>query len=340
MTGCRSRRRMLAFLGSLAGSQLALGWLVRSGRVCAADPLYAERERLLLARPEFRRPDWPGARVLALGSSRIMGALDAARLELELGGAAVMNFAAPAAGPVTQLLYYRRLRRRGLACEVVLAEVHPAYLAANAPLIESTWLKPHRLRAGEPEALRELGWPALAAPHLCWPGRAAPVAVYRAGLLDRYAPGLRLTPSGLATDLPCDARGHLPPSPGAPPAGSPLAVRAREAARKSYAQAFDGYRVGGPGLLALRTLLGEVEGDGRRGAVIVSAEDSAFRGWTGGADLAGALAPVVAAAPAELIDAREWVPDGEFSDGHHVTGAGAARFTSRLAAELRGRGLA
>ena len=34
-----------------------------------------------------------------------------------------------------------------------------------------------------------------------------------------------------------------------------------------------------------------------------------------------------------MIDAREWVPDVGFSDGHHLLPAGATTFTDRLGRE-------
>jgi hypothetical protein len=35
-----------------------------------------------------------------------------------------------------------------------------------------------------------------------------------------------------------------------------------------------------------------------------------------------------------VIDARAWVPDDEFRDGHHLVAAGAARFTDRYGREV------
>jgi hypothetical protein len=47
------------------------------------------------------------------------------------------------------------------------------------------------------------------------------------------------------------------------------------------------------------------------------------------------LGDVTRAFGVRLVDARDWLPDAAFYDGHHLLPAGAKAFSVRLAIELR-----
>jgi hypothetical protein len=71
-----------------------------------------------------------------------------------------------------------------------------------------------------------------------------------------------------------------------------------------------------------------------RAAVVLMPESSAFRGWYGPAGYAAATAFARKLSDefgVPVYDAREWVPDDGFADGHHMIPAGAETFTDRLA---------
>jgi hypothetical protein len=65
-------------------------------------------------------------------------------------------------------------------------------------------------------------------------------------------------------------------------------------------------------------------------------ESAEFRSWYP-PEMLAAIDRFVAELSAEfgvpIVDARGWIADAEFSDGHHLLPSGAAVFTDRLARE-------
>ena len=71
--------------------------------------------------------------------------------------------------------------------------------------------------------------------------------------------------------------------------------------------------------------------------LVLMPEGSPFRSWYGlGANdrLLAFLRVVSSEYDVPLTDARGWLPDEEFSDGHHMLEAGAVAFTDRLTREV------
>jgi hypothetical protein len=72
--------------------------------------------------------------------------------------------------------------------------------------------------------------------------------------------------------------------------------------------------------------------------LVLTPESAMFRGWYPPAARDGPrrlLAALQAAYGVPVIDGTDWLPDEDFTDGHHAAPAGAAAFTERLLAELR-----
>jgi hypothetical protein len=72
--------------------------------------------------------------------------------------------------------------------------------------------------------------------------------------------------------------------------------------------------------------------------LVLTPEGSLFRSWYTPAARDGPrrlLAELQAVYGVPVIDGTEWLPDEDFTDGHHAAPAGAAAFTERLLAELR-----
>jgi hypothetical protein len=66
-------------------------------------------------------------------------------------------------------------------------------------------------------------------------------------------------------------------------------------------------------------------------------ESGEFRGWyppEARRQLSDHLAALGRDYQAPLIDARRWIEDSGFSDGHHLLSRGAALFTQRFANEV------
>ena len=64
--------------------------------------------------------------------------------------------------------------------------------------------------------------------------------------------------------------------------------------------------------------------------LVLMPESRAFRGLYG----PGADDRLRAVLPAGVVDAREWLPDDAFNDGHHMLARGAEAFTDRLGREV------
>jgi hypothetical protein len=111
---------------------------------------------------------------------------------------------------------------------------------------------------------------------------------------------------------------------------------ALEHARREYATNLADYHLGGPSCDALRDLLQLCRREGVSIALLWMPESSTFRGWyppAAGAQIKAFLDEVSGPADAPLVDAREWVADEDFADGHHLLPHGSAAFSERLGRE-------
>jgi hypothetical protein len=140
-------------------------------------------------------------------------------------------------------------------------------------------------------------------------------------------------PYGLFVGAKMDARGFVAGHD--VPAGQKADALRR--AHDEYAPTFVDYRPGGPGAAAVRDMLGVCRERGIPAAVVLMPEASAYRGWYG-PDGYRRITEWVESLQREfgvgVADAREWVPDAGFADGHHLTAAGSATFSKRLATEF------
>jgi hypothetical protein len=334
----RARTALLtASVAFLAGQLAAAAVAARSPFL--RDPLYADKASRLRRCFADGGPGRPPYRVLMLGSSRTAGGFHGRRMEEQLAGEGrpvrVFNFGIPAAGPVTQLLYLRRLRDEGVRPDLLLVEVMPPMLAdlPDGPL-ERQWLFPGRLWRGEVETLLGYGFPAepsWAAWRQSW---LLPAYGMRSPALGRVMPSC--LPWAYRSDWSrgTDDRGWLAPD--APPL--PRAEYARQVAgtRAEYAPRLAAYRVGGPACRALEELLATAVGQGLPTVLVLMPEGSDFRSWyPADADrqLGTYLDGLCRRYGAGFTDARGWVPDEGFVDSHHLLAAGAVAFTDRLACE-------
>src|SRR5262249_4370981 len=104
-----------------------------------------------------------------------------------------------------------------------------------------------------------------------------------------------------------------------------------------YEQSLRELRVGAGPARALRDLLAAAAADGTPAGPGPMPEGAKFRAAYGpgaGPDLLAFLAGLRAACGAPLIDARTWMPDEAFHDGHHLLPGAAEQFTRRLRAAL------
>ena len=124
-----------------------------------------------------------------------------------------------------------------------------------------------------------------------------------------------------------------------------LAWGTRRTPARQYGHLLKGDLPAGPAVTALRDTLALCCDKRIPVAVVVFPEGTSFRALyppRAEVRLARFLAELHAGFGCPVIDARTWMPDEQFLDGHHLRREGALAFTDRLAAEfilpyLRGR---
>lgn len=297
--------------------------------------------------PEFFDPKY-GCRVLALRAERtrdpgrmLLVALGSSRAEqgfrpslfaasTDENSPFFYNLARGGSSPLMYLLTLRRLLADGIRPDVLLVEIFPPALVEDEGGV--TIVKP---------TLRD--WPVLrrypvsGRTWVCWlRDRLMLWHKYRSGLLASVAPAC-LSPHARWGDHLWDYRGGEWRFIGdgvAPPERR----RLTEDARRRYFRALQNFHIATSANRALRELL-ELCRDQHIGVVLfLMPESSEFRGWYSTLAL-HRLSDFLAALRRDygtpLLDARHWIGDGEFSDGHHLLRRGAAAFTVWFAAEVR-----
>ena len=327
----RPRTAVVAGIVSFCALQIALSNSIESDTLPIRDPIFTEKLSLLQKHPEFwsETTDPARPRLLVIGSSRTQLLLDARRLEPAYHA---FNFGCSSCGPIMQLLYFQRLIDAGLRAELLLIEIHPALLADLAEPFELRWLHSHRLRPGESERLHILGCgpDAISANRCPWFQASSH---YRLALLNEFAPDLLPGSQAVRRNRTSDASGFV----ASIDANSTLRRELLANAKAEYQPTFVNYRPGGPATAALRQMITLALANRIRPILFVAPESTEFQSWYGTAGNARIRAfcetlPKESGVP--LLNSRDWLPDAEFVDGHHVTPRGATRFTERLHAEL------
>jgi hypothetical protein len=334
----RRRRRSwppLLWAGvSFLALQVALGAAVEAHFEAVRDAEYADKEAALLA----RRAENPGRPlVLVLGSSRTLLGLRAG--DVADDAPLVFNFGLQGAGPLRQWVVYQRLRAAGVRPDFVFIEVLPPLFNRTDGLFqEEWWLQGERLTLDE--VRRVSAW------------HSNPSRMLREWLRSRLAPALwhpqdfcrelglgrlslRETSSG--PEGRCDDHGWL-----LTPTDQIEAddiQTCTENARRQYANTLRDFRLAEPPARALEELLACCRRDGVPATLFLMPEGTAFRSWCPPGMVAGYeawLGDLCRRRGVPLVDARRWVEDDGFWDGHHLLPDGAARFTRRWTREALG----
>ena len=326
MPSAPSRRRACARAGLLWGlalfvsGQLALTALSERWRPELSAPEFGERlkrlRRLLAEAPG--RP-----LVVALGSSRTSfgfrpDALPPCRCPAEQEPVA-FNFSQLGGGPLMELHCLRRLLAGGIHPRCVLVEVLCPFFHAERTLAEETLFWRQLAQSERPR----LGMPL------------SPWYLLRANLLARYAPRLLPRNSPARRELVCwrrclDRAGWLR-HPALPPDGY---RRGLDLARHTFAAYLAHAAIAAGPDRALRELLGVCRREGIAVLLFAAPEASELRHWPRGAaaekQFHAYLDGVCREYGIHWLDARSWLDDASFADGHHLLPAGAQAFTERL----------
>ncbi len=290
------------------------------------DPLYADKAAKLRERI-VAYPNLPV--VVQFGSSRTSNALRGT----DVAWANVFNFGVPAAGPVVQGVYLRRWLDEGHRTDLVLLEMFPAQLASQMPRpLESHFTNPERFVPAEADDVVAHGFPAESFGTL--PRVYAPYD-FRLQLLGRLFPVWLPWHNRYDSSRGTDAAGWMKSIYDRPTPDQRVAAVAR--AKAEYGDILQTLRVGGPTADALRESLELCRGRGVRVAVVLMPEGTSFRRLYS-VDARLRVGEFIRSLERDfgpvVINARSWLGDTAFIDGHHVLPEGATTFTAKLAERI------
>ncbi len=324
----RAKKLVVWSLGSFLALQLALNVYMEARHAEVYDPEYRDRVVLLRQRVA-ENPERP--LLLVVGSSRIMTGVSPEvlpPLESVNGGQPLpIAFAHSGAGAVHNLVIVRRLLREGFEPKWLVIEVVPYLLPAaqQATLAKMALAQdlPVLRRYIDPAKL--YGWYA--------EERATALVNHRGAFLRELAPGLQhaqwdvfaLEPLGGKTPEPAPDAAEI--------------ARRTAVVRANYQASLQRFRVHESSRQAMRELLELCRERNIPVALLLTPESSDFRSWyppEARTLIDGFCGELHGEYGVPIVDARAWLADSDFSDGHHVLPEGAKRFTLRLGAEVLG----
>ena len=322
----------LAFAaGSLAGT-----FLVDS---CPLELRAPETEPIFrVARAMPRRPD-----VAAFGSSRFGGSVVPERVSARLAGAGVpgalvLNASIPAGEPVAFDVLLERLAAEGRAPRVAVVELSPESVGRGSPWLRGslvrflTWRSILKLRPTDIVTAQLQTFLA--------ESRLIPFFKHRSELLAWLERGTCFSRlNGTAPRRAAPVAGPVSPAP-PPPAPAPPARPSTEPAappRRGIERMFRNYEPGGLPAEALRRFLARARAtettvvllgvpvSSHHRAAYTPAVEAAYRSFLDG---------IVREAGVTYVERRDLLADTDFIDGHHVSPAGAERFSDYFATGL------
>jgi hypothetical protein len=338
------RTDVLWGLLAFAVSQIALALAIDRCLPQLRDPFYAHRAERL--RHSALDPKPPAATVVMLGSSRVQRGLKPSvmneRLERELGRRLVLfNFGVPACGPVTSLLYFERMRREGIKPDLLLIEVVPMLLAGRSaegrgdlPL-ESQFFGANRLWHGELNFIERHGFPGDEFRKCWWQYWPVPCYGQRFAILSEYLRRLLPPELRLDNDARIDGAGWMEST--APALTPERRQAAVSQAWREHGAVLSKFHLCPAACQAQRDLLTRCREEAIAAVLVLMPEGEPFRGWYS-PDALERIDRYVRSISREfavpIVDARRWVADDDFGDGHHLLPSGAAIFTERLATDV------
>lgn len=280
--------------------------------------------------------------VLMLGSSRTATGFrpDVLPTFRDPGGQSplVFNFAQVGSGPEMAHLTLQRLIDAGVRPDRLLVEYWPPIWGADRTIKEFVdeinlgcldWKGMQLLAAytNRPRQLRRL-WFATQ-----W----FPLYSNRAALLTQLAPSWLLPPAPADhRSQNLDTTGWWSPRQSVPPDEYRKLV---EHYRRHYEPHLKDYHASKTADRALRGILALCRREGIKPSVVLLPEGEVFRRLYSPATLdvvRDYLAKLGRECRVPVVDARSWVPDDGFMDGHHLLPSGASTFTRRLGSDVLG----
>jgi len=337
--GALQRQGRATLLWALAGWVLFQAGLRLGIDLCwpqLRDPTFEIKARrlagLIASSPE------PPLTVIMVGSSVTSNAFKATSLEglltRETGRPAlVLNMSSHGSGPLTELLWTRRLLRRGIRPDLVCIEFTPLFYNHSGPPVDAGRLPEYLLSAADLEIMERYGGdPDLR--RKWWEGRWVPAYTHRLTILNYLAAPLVPVRDRIATwGGAIDERFWAPLEPRPP--DELRAVLGR--LRIQFSNDLRTFTPGESSLRAMEELLALLEQEGVPAAVVLAPQGPTVRGLYPKDDLAGLVREVARLSRrygCPFIDAFDWLGEEMFADSIHPTVAGADLFSARLAREV------
>lgn len=333
--GRRARSALLWGYVVFAALQIALAVVAERWVPALWQPQYVHK----LARLRQRLADAPGQPlVLFMGTSRTLNGLRPAELPscrcADGSVPVVFNFGYAGAGPLRQVLLLQRLLDEGVHPDHVFLELLPALLAWDGEIftvlldqfadwrdlaaLENYWFSPLHRR-------------------LWIKNNLLPWRVHRSALLARLAPWM--LPRAVReyfTPWPLDDSGFFPIRPR--DRGSRAGyVQRLQHAHAEYFALLQTFHVSPAADRAVRQFLRLCRERGIGVTLLLMPEGKDYRAWyppPARVCLRRYLDDLCRDCRVRLVDARTWVADKDFADGHHLLTAGVSAFTRRFGREV------
>jgi len=332
-TFAKARSAMLWLLAGFVTIQLVFDMAMERWQPVLRDPEYGYKLNRLrtLLRAQPGRP-----LILVLGSSRTNLGICPTAMQPSMGSLAnaplVFNFSINGAGPRLQLVTLKRLLADGIRPERIVLEVLPPMLHQDDAYNEEIWLNINRLSLADLRTLvRYSDHPFVLIRH--WVrSRLLPCMTHRYWLMMRYAHSwLRFDPERPQDWRNLDRLGwecyHRQN------VDAEEYRRGLQAAHDEYAHSLNQFRITPAPDRVYHGLLNLCRQERIPVLLLLMPEASQFRAWYGPEATRGIDAYIAGLSreyhiPA--VDARTWMPDALFFDGHHLLPVGAVDFSARL----------
>jgi hypothetical protein len=246
----------------------------------------------------------------------------------------VFNLALTGSGPILELLCLHRLLAVGIRPQRVIVEVLAPLLHQEEGWGEINWLNINRLGWDDFRLMRRYtDQPGFLTRRWCR-SRLTPCFSHRFAVMSRYAAGWLPWDSRQDGWCGMDLSGWVSAVPAAVNAAEYR--RGLEFARKQYAPALEHYRITEKPDRALRELLALCREERIAVVLMLMPEGGDFRSWytpDARSQIDRYVAELSQHFDAHLVDARTWLADSAFWDGHHLLANGAVAFTERFTRE-------
>jgi hypothetical protein len=313
----------------------------------AALRCYIERQEPVLRDPTFElkcrqlarcRAACPGppVTVVFFGSSITLYGIEAGLLDEPLARAlhrpaVAFNFGVHSSGPLSQLVYVRRLLERGIRPDLAVLEVTPLVYDSPQTFTDLGLLPASGLRRGEVELVRhythdpDLGLAWLEAFLVPVYGNRHSILNYRASLFVPFTQRMYVYHE-------MDAHGWIGQDPFSPEAHRPILQRVQS----HFGARLADYAVARPPMQATTELLDLLRKERVPAVLAYLPEGPLLRSlYPPGAvaRFVGEIKALSRTYGVPFVEARDWLGEDMFVDSHHANRVGAAAMTERLGRE-------